>query len=73
MSDQRYDSGCAKLMEVRKAMSHHKSLLFIPLLVFFWEPSFLAAQVSWVKNLDDALRRAAMEKKCVVLDISASW
>ncbi len=48
-------------------------LEIMPLILFLLEPSFLAAQVSWVKNFDDALRQAAAQKKCVVLDISASW
>jgi len=30
------------------------------------------AQISWVKDFDDALKQAAAEKKCVVLDLSSS-
>jgi len=36
-------------------------------------PRIATAQIAWVKNFDDALQRAAKEKKYVLLDISASW
>ncbi len=54
-------------------MPHSQSVLFILMLIAFFEPAFLAAQVLWVKNFDDALKQAAAEKKCVVLDLSANW
>jgi len=38
-----------------------------------FSPAFSPAQVTWVKNFDDALKQAGKEKKFVVLDISASW
>jgi len=54
-------------------MPHKKSVMFIPVLVFFFQPGLLVGQVSWVKNFDDALKQASAEKKCLVLDLSASW
>ncbi|MGD0101986.1 MAG: hypothetical protein ABSC60_16735 [Acidobacteriota bacterium] len=38
-----------------------------------FSPAFSPAQVTWVKNFDDALKQAGKEKKFIVLDISASW
>ena len=38
-----------------------------------FSPEFATAQVTWVRNFNDALKQAAKEKKFVVLDISASW
>ena len=43
------------------------------LLLSFFVPAAAVAQVAWVKNFDDAVKRAAAEKKFIVLDISASW
>jgi hypothetical protein len=36
-------------------------------------PALVMAQVAWVKDFDAALKKAANEKKFIVLDISASW
>ena len=36
-------------------------------------PRIATDQIAWVNNFDDALQRAAKEKKYILLDISASW
>jgi len=42
------------------------------LAVLFVLPSCLA-QVAWAESYEDALKQAAVEKKFLVVDISASW
>ena len=53
-------------------MSLPKCTFFISFLIFVLEPAVSVAQISWVKNFDDALKQAAAEKKYVVLDLSTS-
>lgn len=43
------------------------------LLFLLLTPVVAAAELGWVKGLDNALERAARENKFVVLDISATW
>jgi len=59
-------------MEVQTTMSVPKCTFFISFLIFVFEPAVSIAQISWVKNFDEALKQAAAEKKCVVLDLSLS-
>ena len=53
-------------------MSLPKCTFFVSFLIFVLEPAVSIAQISWVKNFDAALKQAAAEKKCVVLDLSTS-
>jgi len=48
-------------------------LVAIALALTLFTPVFAAAQVSFVKNLNDALTQAAKENKFIILDISATW
>jgi hypothetical protein len=41
--------------------------------ILFLAPLVTLAQVTFVKDFNDALKQAAKEKKFIVLDISASW
>ena len=56
------NQNCRKKMLAAIVLS---SMLFCPMIA--------AAQVSWVKDFDDAQKQAAREKKFLLLDISASW
>ncbi|MFB3906049.1 MAG: tetratricopeptide repeat protein [Acidobacteriota bacterium] len=42
-------------------------------LVLVFAPTVLAAQISWVPRLRDALKLAQSQNKFVVIDVSASW
>jgi hypothetical protein len=50
-----------------------RNRLILGILFVILVPVFSTAQVAWVKDFDNALKRAAKEKKFVVLDMSASW
>jgi len=54
-------------------MSHRLRPLFLLLLISFLEPVPSLAQVAWVKKFDDALKQAAVDKRFLIVDISASW
>lgn len=54
-------------------ISNRSRSLTLSFVLLLLTPAFAAAQVSFVKNLNDALKQAAKEKKFVILDISATW
>ncbi len=66
------DRACFKEATMTKSHSGKRFLMIVVSFLIFG-PIFAAAQVSWVKSFDAALKQAAKEKKFIVLDISASW
>jgi hypothetical protein len=56
----------------KNKMFPRKCLFFISWLTFCLTPAVSAAQISWAKSFDAALKQAAAEKKCIVLDFSTS-
>jgi len=56
----------------KKKMFLRKWLFFISWLIFCLAPAVSAAQISWAKSFDAALKQAAAEKKSIVLDFSTS-
>ncbi len=54
-------------------MIRHRYTLTVLILFSLLAPGLSLAQVAWVKKFDDAKKQAAIEKKFLVLDFSASW
>lgn len=54
--------------------SIRKNIIAMTILLGIFLPLNLArAQISWVKDFDSALKKAAKEEKFIIVDFSASW